>query len=305
MDSRRPLITVNILTYNNFNYLEQTINSVFSQDYPNIELILSDDGSSNYDLDHIKTLVSKKPDKIKNLQIIRHEKNVGTVKNLNNCIKKANGIYFIGLSSDDLFYENNTISNVVDFFLKKDALIVTSRRLVCDESMQNEIQVLPTDSDLRYIIEDKDLLFERLCISNFISGACTFYSKKLFDKYGLFDERNSILEDYPYYLKLSRENETIHFYEGLTIKYRMGGVSTSGKVNAKLKEDSLNAIKNEILPFSKRINGELYRWKAFEYEFAISDRKINIRLLGKYPKEIILKALTKYKILNYTNKLIK
>jgi len=59
MKVKLPIVTVKILTYNNFDYLEQTIESVFSQDYPNIELIVSDDGSLNYDLEYIEKLISE------------------------------------------------------------------------------------------------------------------------------------------------------------------------------------------------------------------------------------------------------
>lgn len=304
MEYKKPLITVNILTYNNFDYLEETINSVYFQDYPNIEIILSDDGSSNYDSDYIKKVTSKKPGNIRKLQIIHHEKNIGTVKNLNNCIRNANGDFFIGLASDDMFYEATTISKTVNFFLKSNALIVTSKRLAYDKNMQNEIVVLPTDSDISYLLEQRDFLFERLCISNFISGACTFYSKKLFDKYGLFDESYILLEDYPYYMKLSRQNEKIHFYDEITVKYRLGGISTSGKVHPVLYRDSLNVIKNEIMPFNNRINNNLYKWKSFEYEFNINYRKLNFRLISEYPEVIIYKTLAKLKLTNYTERLI-
>lgn len=304
MEYEKPLITVGIFTYNKFDYLQQTINSVFIQDYPNIEIILSDDASSNYDLNYIKKITSNAPSNIKNLQIIHNEKNIGTVKSLNNCIRSSNGDFIIGLGSDDVFYETTTISKIVDFFLQNNALIVTAKRLVYDQNMKKKIAVLPTDSDIRYLLEAQDFLFERLCISNFISGACTYYSKKLFDKYGLFDEDYILLEDYPLYLRLARRNETIHFFNEITVKYRLGGISTSGEVNPLLQRDFLYAIKKEILPFNNRINNNLYRWKSFEYEFNINHRKLSYRLIKEYPEVVFLKSLVKLKLINNTERLI-
>lgn len=42
------LISISILTYRNYRYLYEALESVFSQDYSNIELIVSDDGSDNF-----------------------------------------------------------------------------------------------------------------------------------------------------------------------------------------------------------------------------------------------------------------
>ena len=305
MKGKLPIVTVKILTYNNFDYLEQTIESVFSQDYPNIELMLSDDGSLNYDIGYIEKLISKKTDNIKNVRIIHHEENIGIVRNFNNCIKNASGDYFIGLASDDMFYDEFVISNVVDYFKKTKALIITSRKSVYDNEMQKEIEILPKKSDIEYLLDNKKLLFERLCFSNFISGAGTFYSKELFDKYGMFDEKYNLIEDYPYYLKLVRKGEPVFFYDEITIKYRLGGVSTSGKANIKLSNDRIRIIRNEIFPFiNKKINNSLYNWKAFEYYYEINNRKINLHLMLKYPKEIFLKVLNRMDIIKIRPKKI-
>ena len=45
-----------ILTYNNFQYLKQCIDSVYNQEYKNIEIIIGDDGSKNFDRKYIESL---------------------------------------------------------------------------------------------------------------------------------------------------------------------------------------------------------------------------------------------------------
>ena len=44
----RPLVSVGVLVYKNFHYIKDVINSILEQDYPNIELIISDDGSPDF-----------------------------------------------------------------------------------------------------------------------------------------------------------------------------------------------------------------------------------------------------------------
>jgi GT2 family glycosyltransferase len=293
-----PLVTVKILTFRNFNFIKETIDSVFSQDYPNIEMIISDDGSDNFDIDFIYSLIKYKPNNIKSIQLIHHEENLGTVRNLNNCIKISKGEYFIGIASDDCFYSNKSITEVVKFFEETGALIVTSKRAVYDNCMKEQNMVLPFQTDLKYLMNNQDYLYRRLCYSNFISGSSTSYSRKLFEKYGGFDESYFLLEDYPYYIKLSRRGEKIYFFDYITIKYRSGGISNSKKRNEKLLNDSLTIIKKEILPYKNQIGYKLYNLKDFEYDFISANIKNKIIGIIKHPIIFMLKIINKLGIVN-------
>jgi len=296
-----PLVTVEMLTYKKFDYLEAALNSVFAQDYPNIEIIISDDGSPNFYKEYIENIINKKTNNIKNVQIIHHKVNLGTVKNLNNCIKLSSGKYFIGLSSDDLFADERVISDVVNYFEKSGALIITSKRAVFENNL-NDYKVLPEQKDIQYFYNDK--LFQRLVIGNFISGACTFYSKELFKKMGLFDEEYILLEDYPYYLFLARNNIKFHFLDRITVFYRLGGISTSKQINPVLKKDGLLAIKKEILPYPELINKKLYQYKQFQLELAESRNKISLKMFMKYPilyTQKILEKVGLYSFLSLEN----
>ena len=296
-----PLVTVNMLTYKKFDYLEAALNSVFVQDYPNIEIIISDDGSPNFYKEYIENILNKKTNNIKNVQIIHHDVNLGTVKNLNNCIKLSSGKYFIGLSSDDMFADERVISDVVNYFEKSSAFIITSKRAVFENNL-NDYKVLPDQKDIQYFYNDK--LFQRLVIGNFISGACTFYSKELFKKMGLFDEEYILLEDYPYYLFLARNNIKFHFLDRITVFHRLGGISNSKKINPVLKKDSLLAIKKEILPYPELINKKLYQYKQFQLDLAKSRNKISLKMFMKYPilyTQKILEKVGLYSFLSLEN----
>lgn len=288
--STLPLVTVEMLTYNRFQYIEDALNSVFMQDYPNIELIISDDGSKNFDRRYIERILTKRSNNIKEVKIIHHEQNLGTVRNLNGCIKASSGQFFIGLSSDDIFKDSKVISDVVDYFLRTGALIVTSKRALFNDDI-NHFEILPTDDDIRYLFNGK--LYQRLVVGNFISGACTFYSKELFDKYGLFDEEYRLLEDYPQYLRLAREGIPIHFYDRITIYYRDGGISSPITINQTLRKDFALTIKKEILPYPDLISKDLYMYKHFEMERLEGKSVLNPGLFARYPAIYLRKILSK------------
>ncbi len=278
-----PLVSTIILTYKNFEYIYEAIDSVLNQDYKNIELIINDDGSENFNKNKLFEYINKnKNDNIKNVIINQNEQNMGTVKNYNTAIKLSSGEYFIGIASDDVFYDNSTITKIVEYFKKTNALIITTKRYLYDKKMEKLLQVLPQEKEIEMIKSlNSNELFKELSKKNFISGASTPFSKKMIQEYGDFDEEYTLLEDYPTYLKLLRNNCKIHFFEIPIIKYRTGGISNNSIINPILRQDFFKVIQKEILPNRNVIGNFTYRIKKFEY-----NREIQLRQYNFYEKSL-------------------
>lgn len=256
-----PLVTVVILSYNSDAYIWNAIDSVLEQTYSNIELIISDDGTKNLNINQIYNYIqNNSKNNIKKYKIIYNDKNIGTVKNYNNAIKNSEGQYIVGLAADDVFYNRTTVEEIVNFFIKTNALIVTAYRDVYDSNLRNFIKRLPNNSEVKKIMRNTNL-YKELCKGNFISGACTYYSKRFFEKYGLFDEDYTLVEDYSKYLSITRQNEKIFFIDKPTIKYRLGGVSTGLKPNKLFQRDVNKVILKEILPYKNEVGVFIYRLK--------------------------------------------
>ena len=94
-----PLISVLMGIYNCETTLSEAIDSIIGQTYENWELILCDDGSSDGTYAVASDYVSRFPDKIK---LIKHEKNAGLNKTLNDCLKEAKGEYIARMDGDDI-----------------------------------------------------------------------------------------------------------------------------------------------------------------------------------------------------------
>ncbi|NZA40106.1 glycosyltransferase [Eubacterium callanderi] len=108
------LFSVIILTYNNTEYLFGLLDSLFKQTYNNIELIISDDASTSFDMNKIDNYIkSNKKNNIVSYQIIIRKKNGGTVKNINGALKRCNGEIIKLIAADDAFYNDNVIENFV------------------------------------------------------------------------------------------------------------------------------------------------------------------------------------------------
>ena len=88
------LVSVIIPVYNSEKFLAESINSVLSQSYKNLEIIAIDDGSTDNSLD----ILNQFKDDI----IVIHQKNQGLAGALNTGIKKMTGKWFKWFSPDDI-----------------------------------------------------------------------------------------------------------------------------------------------------------------------------------------------------------
>lgn len=293
---KRPLISVVVLTYKRFDTIKKTIESIYEQDYNSIELVISDDGSQNFDREFIEQLISDKKDRFVNCIIRTGEKNCGTVINFNEAIKSCNGEVIMPLSPDDVFYDNTVVSKVEELFRNENVLVCTGKRMLVDDDGK-EIEVLPTAEQIQSIKDDLKGLFNVMCEGNLISGACTYYRRSVFEKFGFFNTDYKLMEDYPFYLKLLLENERIYFLDYVTIKYGVGGVSSPENLNPIYVED-WKKLYNDVIFKSKNIlTNKSYRTSRLDYyrHFYKKDKMKYLTGHIKYMDVTIAKALKKIK----------
>ena len=94
---QQPLVTIGIATYNRAEkYLSQALKSAVNQTYQNIEIIVSDNCST----DNTEQLV--KGFNASNIRYFRQKKNITANENFNYCLNQAKGEYFLLLHDDDL-----------------------------------------------------------------------------------------------------------------------------------------------------------------------------------------------------------
>lgn len=225
------LITVITPTYNKFDTLKNTIDSVLMQDYRDIEYIITDDGSAGFPQKEIDDYISKRKNNIKRYKIIHHKDNVGTVKNLNNAISNANGKIIMFLSSDDVFYSDDVITKVCEEFDKRKCDLLVASRYCVDKNGQFEYY-LPHISDRKAIEKwDKEEQRRRLARStyrNMASGSIMYVRKSVFENMGGFDEKYVLWEDGPFLFNFTQYTKIECAYDLIAIKYRVDGIS-SGK----------------------------------------------------------------------------
>ena len=90
-----PLVTIAIPTFNRASWLKGCVESALSQTYENVEVVVSDNGSTDGTSDLLKDLSHPK------LRVVRQRTNIGLIANWNACLAEARGEYILVLSDDD------------------------------------------------------------------------------------------------------------------------------------------------------------------------------------------------------------
>lgn len=183
METKLPKFTVIIPVYNGSNYLREAIDSVLSQNYPNIELIVINDGSrDNGATEAIALSFGNK------LTYINKE-NGGVSSALNLGIKSMTGDYFIWLSHDDKLAENR-IENDYQFLQGENKFVLNSDQLLINYKSEFITADFKTNG-LRVLSSCEDFFNAPGGV-----GFCSFtIHKSVFDKVGLFDETNRYSQD--------------------------------------------------------------------------------------------------------------
>lgn len=303
------LVSIIILTYNNFNYLFECLESVYTQSYNNIQLIISDDSSINFPKTLIENnIIDKSGNNIVKYCILQNDVNLGTVQNLNNALEFAEGDYIIPLASDDVFFDNQVVANFVDSFksIDNDVLIITSQVENFDQNLHEHISFSISDRQKLLLLNQQDLFYE-LAKNCFIPSGGTAYRKEYFNKYGKFDERYRLIEDWPTFLKISKKGERISFSDFISVKHRSGGVSNIKKNNSTSRiyhEDLIKTMDLEIIPYIHLLSRYERRYikklcidkkniYKFRYEFKCYDfaRKIKFVTINYFFFPLLVRKL--------------
>ncbi|MBR2823855.1 MAG: glycosyltransferase [Clostridia bacterium] len=250
------LASILILSYNNLDGLYDTLDSVFRQDYPDIELVIADDASRDYRekqpaLDAY--IGSHRTPRIRDVIWVPHETNGGTVKNSNDAIRASHGEYLLALASEDTLAHESALSHMIQYLADSGENVCFGRVRGITPDGEYVDHLLSCESDyarLRsYTVEQtRNRLFAR----NFLPGACALKTRKLYEEYGLYPESVRLIEDYPFWLELTRKGVRFVYLDEVTVLYRLSGVSSTGHYSEMFMRDMYTIYEGYIFPYDHR-----------------------------------------------------
>jgi glycosyltransferase involved in cell wall biosynthesis len=227
-----PLISIVIITYNSEEYIQDALESVKNQNYTNIELIISDDASRDDTLAVCDLWLKLNKDHFVNAEIIRSIGNTGISSNLNRGLNRAKGEWVKFLAGDDILHEKCICKNVDFVNNTKDAKVVFSSVGVFEKYLINKrlSYTLPHEHQELFFKYNASEQYRRLLFGNFNWLAPSiFVNRRFLNSLGGFDERFPYFDDYPLWLKITKSNEKLFFYNEVTVFYRQTMSITRGK----------------------------------------------------------------------------
>lgn len=182
-----PKISVVTPSYNQGHFLEETIRSVLLQNYPNLEYIIMDGGSSDDSV-----LVIKKYEAF--LKFWSSEPDGGQVHALNKGFESATGTVFAWLNSDDI-YLPDALTKVAEFFVANgDKSVVIGERL----NIEQDGSIISRQTISRWPVT----LFHVLYMGRWpFYQESVFFTRKIWEKAGKLSEKFHFLFDYEFFLR--------------------------------------------------------------------------------------------------------
>lgn len=216
------LVTVCVITYNSSKSVLETLNSVFSQTYSKIELIICDDCSTDNTVNVCQQWLEKHKNRFYNAKLIIQEQNGGVAHNLNTAILASTGDWIKFIAGDDLLLSDCIIDNLAFVEGENTANIVFSKSRDFYNRDGNRVvtdNLLPDDSSVDYFHLSAQQQHNLLLTYNFVP-ATTVFLRRTFAINNLYAEQYSFCEDWPQWLHLTGRGEKLLFFDKETVLYR-------------------------------------------------------------------------------------
>lgn len=257
-----PRVSVVILTYQNFDGLWKTLETVALQNYENIEVLISDDNSASFPLRELEQWQQGYP-KLR-IRLRRSVTNSGTVRHANMAVASCNGEYIKFLPPGDGFQSEHALETMVKKAQATHARILTSPALVYVDDYHNVKYAFPSSHRTKILKQlPPERLFSVLARSNIISAVGTLFHRSFFEMGG-FNEAYRYLDDWPTWLSALRQGEQIEVLEVPTVYYGLDGISNRGGTafnSELLREDLIRCYEQEIFPYKSQLSA-FTRWFA-------------------------------------------
>ena len=249
MNEELPLVTIITPTYNRATFLDETIQSVLSQDYPNIEYIVLDDGS----MDNTCQVLEKYNDRI----IWESHPNMGENRTVNKGFDIAKGEVICVVNSDDPILPGALRKLVSTLMVEQDALAVYPDWVEIDADSKPIKEMRLPDYDI----------YNMLYTFNVGMGPGTIFTRHVLEKYGYRDAERKYTGDLEFWFRLAARGKLVLVPEILATHRTHPHSASITDRSSKISEELLSMVKplfaEGILPIElqrdeKRIMARVY-----------------------------------------------
>ena len=257
----QPLVSVYVVTYNSSKTVIETLDSIYNQTYPNIELIVSDDCSTDNTVELCREWIDSHKDRFVRTELLTVEKNTGVAGNCNRAEAACRGEWSKGIAGDDIMLPN-CIEECVNYVTEHPDSIIVFSRMECFGDVDDE-QLKWVDQRFDYSFFDmsqEEQLHRLIFIGNCLPAPTNFVHIERMKATGVRnDERIPLLEDWPKWINLLRAGVRFGFIDKELVRYRItpGALSTSAASERYLKSVSLMFLYYRFKPMIKEADNKM------------------------------------------------
>ena len=252
MDS---VFSIVVVTYNQEDLVLETLESIYSQTYKAIELVVSDDASTDSTPEIIKAWVEQKGDRFVNVILNFNKQNKGISGNHSCGLKLASGEFVKYLGGDDILLPD-AIEKMCNFLVEnKEARFCTSRVKPFYEDHGKRIfldDLFDKWTVRKLLSANVEKQFRILGRRSVIDAPGTFFRKSVFEDFGYPDESYKTFEDWHEWLKFLLNGERLYVLNEYTVLFRKHPRSTSTSAiysgNRRFHEEVFRVYKEYVLP---------------------------------------------------------
>lgn len=219
-------VSVVILSYNSFKTIEETLYSVYGQTYEYLDLIISDDASSDDTICLIKSWIDQHSSRFRRIKLNINKMNIGICENFDRAIKMVDTKWVKFIAADDVLTEDCVINDInyvknnnINTLLYTNMLsfkVINGIRVTYNADLY-ELWYLRKISSLSPEIQFRCLLREDIKFS-----PTGFMNASLYKDLGGIVKCVRNIEDWPLRLLFTEKGYKIYYFDMITVLYRIG-----------------------------------------------------------------------------------
>ena len=292
-----PLISIIVLAFNSAKYILETLESIRLQTYQHIELIVSDDASSDDTVTICQQWLAANTGRFIRTELITIAENTGTTASCNRGLRASQGEWIKYIAGDDALLEKCIEINVQYANANEGINCIHSECEHYEDNFSPEnFRGYFKKSHHRFCQsnitakEQHHLLLNR---NNGVSAPTVFMKTTAVRNVGGFDERMRLLEDTPLWIKLTEAGYKFYYLEEATAKYRMhsASIQRNGRPYMSI------SFANELIKFDRIYKQGKVNIYVYHKRLAILNMIIGFNKAGlnshSLPSSIIFKILDK------------
>lgn len=215
------LVSCTVVSYNSAATVIETLESIKAQTYQNIELIVSDDCSTDNTVELCREWLKQNNDRFARTVLLTVEKNTGVAGNDNRALAECQGTWQKGIAADDILFPN-CVEDFVEYVKSNpEVRWAASKVAIYNEKFEEDCcrhKGLVYDKSFFDTSVEQQLM--RIAWQNVIIAPSVFYNLDFKRLVGGYDESYGF-EDYPFYVNALEKGYKCYFLDKVTVGYRI------------------------------------------------------------------------------------